>query len=66
MYIETLRLYPTLPYLDRMCEVDNYSIEPYHKYKIPKGMPVLIPIFAIQRDPKVFYLNNIIFEVMYF
>ncbi|GAB0089367.1 Cytochrome P450 [Sergentomyia squamirostris] len=55
---ETLRLYPSLPFLDRLCiPVDgneSYSLEPYHKFSIPKGMPVYIPIIPIHRDAKYF------------
>ncbi|XP_055681828.1 uncharacterized protein LOC129789204 [Lutzomyia longipalpis] len=55
---ETLRLYPSLPFLDRVCsppdDEENYSLEPYHTFAIPKGMPVYIPLIAIQRDEKYF------------
>uniref|UniRef100_A0A1L8E4K4 Putative cytochrome n=1 Tax=Nyssomyia neivai TaxID=330878 RepID=A0A1L8E4K4_9DIPT len=55
---ETLRLYPSLPFLDRICDptdgTDSYSLEPYHSFSVPRGMPVYIPLIAIQRDPKYF------------
>uniref|UniRef100_A0A1B0CSW3 Cytochrome n=1 Tax=Lutzomyia longipalpis TaxID=7200 RepID=A0A1B0CSW3_LUTLO len=55
---KTLRLYPSLPFLDRVCSPpdneENYSLEPYHTFAIPKGMPVYIPLIAIQRDEKYF------------
>lgn len=52
---ETLRLYPILPVLDRQCvNPDGYSLEPLSDFKIPCGMPVYIPFYAIQRDPKYF------------
>lgn len=53
-FSEMLRMYPPLPFLDRICTNDEgYSLEPYDNYVIPKGLPILIPIFSIQRDPKV-------------
>ncbi|GAB0091884.1 hypothetical protein DMENIID0001_067750 [Sergentomyia squamirostris] len=55
---EALRLYPSLPFLDRLCipadGKESYSLEPYHKFAIPKGMPVYIPVIPIHRDPKYF------------
>jgi len=55
---ETLRLYPILPFLDRVCEIPNkdrgYSLEPYSSFQIPNGMPVYIPIYNTQRDPDFF------------
>uniref|UniRef100_A0A1B0DJA1 Cytochrome P450 n=1 Tax=Phlebotomus papatasi TaxID=29031 RepID=A0A1B0DJA1_PHLPP len=55
---KTLRLYPSLPFLDRICAPVNgeqfYSLEPYHKFQIPKGMPIYIPIISIHRNPKYF------------
>lgn len=52
---ETLRLYPILPWLDRVCvNPDGYSLEPFSDFKIPYGMPVYIPVFAMQRDKKYF------------
>lgn len=54
---ETLRLYPTLAFLDREAtleEDEEYSLEPYSPFKIPNGMPIYIPQAAIYRDPKYF------------
>lgn len=53
---EVLRLYPPLPFLDRECTVpsgDDYSLAPESHFRIPKGMPVVIPIFSMHRDPQV-------------
>lgn len=55
---EVLRLYPVLPFLDRQHQVPKgvskgFSLKPYYDYVLPNEMPVYIPIFAIQRDPKV-------------
>lgn len=50
-------MYPPLPFLDRECTVPadekGYALDPYTDFVIPRGMPVLIPVYAIQRDPKV-------------
>ncbi|XP_055681827.1 probable cytochrome P450 6g2, partial [Lutzomyia longipalpis] len=55
---EALRMYPPLPFLDRVCSPPDggeyYSLEPYHSFAIPKGMPIYIPHIAIQRDEKFF------------
>jgi len=55
---ETLRLYPVLPFLDRVCQLPakdkGYSLEPYSSFEIPSGMPVFIPIYDLQRDPEYF------------
>lgn len=56
---EVLRLYPPLPFLDRECtaaedEGGSYSMMPESHYHIPKGMPVVIPIYALHRDPQVY------------
>lgn len=51
---EMLRMYPPLPFLDRKCTDRNgYSLEPYDNFIIPYNMPIMIPAFSIQRDPKV-------------
>ncbi|CRK98094.1 CLUMA_CG011462, isoform A [Clunio marinus] len=48
---ETLRLYPIIPILDRVCtNPDGYSLEPYGDFKIPIGMPVYIPVYALHLD----------------
>lgn len=52
---ETLRLYPILPVMDRECiKPDGYSLEPFSDFKIPCGMPIYVPVFAIHRDEKNF------------
>lgn len=52
---ETLRKYPIFAALDRECvNPAGYSLEPFSDFKIPYGMPIYIPIFAIQRDAKNF------------
>lgn len=52
---ETLRIYPILPVLDRECiNPDGYSLEPLSDFRIPFGMPIYVPTFAMQRDPKNF------------
>lgn len=51
--LETLRLYPVLPYIDRECTDPNgYTLEPLSEFKIPFKMTVFIPIFGIHRDEK--------------
>ncbi|GAB0089366.1 hypothetical protein DMENIID0001_038920 [Sergentomyia squamirostris] len=37
-------------------EEDSYSLESYQEFKLPKGMPVYIPVVATHRDPK--YIPN--------
>lgn len=52
---ETLRMYSILPILDRQCvNPEGYSMEPFSKFRIPYGMPIYVPFFAIQRDEKNF------------
>lgn len=52
---ETLRIYPTIPFLDRQCEnPEGYSMEPHSNFRIPYGMPIYIPFYAIQLDEKNF------------
>lgn len=60
---ETLRLYPVLPFLDRQHhrppgEAKGFSLKPHYDYTLPDEMPVYIPIYAIQRDPKVSLKNS--------
>lgn len=50
--LETLRKYPGLPMLNREC-TENYHL-PNSNLTIPRGTPILIPIFGIQRDPANF------------
>uniref|UniRef100_A0A1B0CD18 Cytochrome n=1 Tax=Lutzomyia longipalpis TaxID=7200 RepID=A0A1B0CD18_LUTLO len=63
---ETLRLYPTVPFLDRVFmptgqQGEFYTLEPHHKFSIPRGMPVYIPVVGIHRDPK-FYPDPLTFN----
>lgn len=55
---EILRLYPVLPVIDRVATFDHkdekYTLEPYGSFEITHGMPVYVPVYAIQRDPKYF------------
>lgn len=52
---ETFRMYPVLPALDRECiEPEGVSLEPFSDFKIPFGMPILIPIYGLERDEKYF------------
>uniref|UniRef100_A0A1S4H5D4 Uncharacterized protein n=1 Tax=Anopheles gambiae TaxID=7165 RepID=A0A1S4H5D4_ANOGA len=55
---ETNRLYPVLAFIERQCTLPEgstgYKLEPLHDYVIPNGMPIMIPIYAIHRDPKYF------------
>lgn len=52
--LETLRLFPVLPLLDRECSNPNGYSLPDSDFVIPHKMPVYIPIFGIQRDEKFF------------
>lgn len=55
VFLETTRLYPILPFLDRQCTADEgYSLEPFAPFTIPKGMPVIVPAYALHRDPQHF------------
>lgn len=51
-FIETLRLYPNIPFISRGC-VKDYRI-PNTENVIKKGTPILIPIVAMQRDEKYY------------
>lgn len=52
---ETLRMYGIFPFIDRSClEKDGYSLEPFSDFKIPYGMPVLIPIYPLGYEEKNF------------
>lgn len=50
LFSETLRLYPSVPVLERRAFRD-YKI-PGHDVVIPKGMKVQVPAFAIHRDER--------------
>jgi len=49
---ETLRKYPVLPFLDRVC-VNDYKV-PNSDLVIEKGTPVFMPMFGIHYDPEYF------------
>uniref|UniRef100_A0A915M6V0 Cytochrome P450 n=1 Tax=Meloidogyne javanica TaxID=6303 RepID=A0A915M6V0_MELJA len=52
---ETMRLLPTVPVSSydfiRICHLDNWSCG----FIIPKGVTVMVPPFAIHRDPRYFH-----------
>ncbi|XP_077299001.1 uncharacterized protein LOC143920158 [Arctopsyche grandis] len=54
---ETMRLYPPALSMQRLC-TKPYSLAPIEKnddpIKIPLGMPVIIPIYALHMDPKYY------------
>lgn len=53
--METLRKYPVLPFLERLCVNPNgYSMDPFSSYKIPHGMAVQFPLFPMCRSEKFF------------
>ncbi|KAH8271494.1 hypothetical protein KR018_000499, partial [Drosophila ironensis] len=53
--LEILRMYPPLPFLDRECTAPkDYSLEPFNNFRVPKGMPIYIPCYALHMDPKYF------------
>ncbi|XP_055684922.1 probable cytochrome P450 6d4 [Lutzomyia longipalpis] len=49
---ETIRKYPALPILNRMCTKD-YTI-PGTDYVIEKGTPVIVSLLGLHKDPKYF------------
>lgn len=49
---ETLRMYPPIPFLFRKC-LNDYKV-PDSDLVIPKGTSVFIPLFGLQRDPKIY------------
>ncbi|XP_058804275.1 cytochrome P450 6k1-like [Phymastichus coffea] len=49
---ETLRMYPILPFLDRVANMD-YEF-PGTKLTVKAGSSVVIPLYAIQNDPQYF------------
>lgn len=53
VFSEISRMYPSVPHLDRLC-TEDYSLEPFSNFVIKKGTPIIIPSFAIQRDPEYF------------
>lgn len=52
LILETVRLYPSLSFLNREC-TEDYSV-PNTNYVIKKGTPILISLVAMHRDPKYF------------
>lgn len=50
--LETLRKYPVLPFLDRVCEED-YRI-PGSDVILEKGTFVYVPMFGLHYDPQYF------------
>ncbi|XP_055856026.1 uncharacterized protein LOC129919200 [Episyrphus balteatus] len=56
--LEILRLYPSLPFLDRECTLSKdeteYSLKPYSDISVPHGMPIYISTYAIHKDPQYF------------
>jgi cytochrome P450 family 6 len=53
---ETLRKYPIVPYLDRMC-INDYELPPstYNdNVKVPGGIGVYIPVYGIHHDSKYY------------
>lgn len=55
IFHETVRIYSILPVLDRECvNPEGYSLEPFSSFRIPHGMPIYVPFYAIQRDEKNF------------
>ncbi|KAH8314373.1 hypothetical protein KR059_004869, partial [Drosophila kikkawai] len=52
---EVLRIYPPLAFMDRECNSEEaYPLAPFSKMRVPKGMPVYIPCYALHLDPKFF------------
>jgi cytochrome P450 family 6 len=52
---ETLRIYAIISMLDRVCvNPKGYSLKGFGDYVIPQGMPIFIPIYALQQDEKYF------------
>ena len=50
--LETLRKYPPLTFLSRLCNKD-YTI-PETNLVVEKGIQVVIPVLGLHRDPKYF------------
>ncbi|KAH8253578.1 hypothetical protein KR032_006083, partial [Drosophila birchii] len=52
---EVGRIYPSLVFLDRECTSDEaYPLDPFSKMRVPKGMPVYIPLYGIHLDPQFY------------
>jgi cytochrome P450 len=56
MFTETLRKYPVLPFLDRMCDSDYKlpSASGRGTVILPKGTGVYLPVFALHHDSQYF------------
>jgi cytochrome P450 family 6 len=52
LFLETIRMYPALPILNRECTQD-YPIPGSH-LTIKKGTSIIISLFGMHRDPKYF------------
>lgn len=52
LYLETLRLYPVVQILNRIC-VKDYKI-PDTNITIEKGTPIIVPLFSLHRDEKYY------------
>lgn len=53
VFKEITRMYPPLPYLDRIC-IKDYSMKPFSDFVVKKGTPIIVPSYSIQRDPDYF------------
>ncbi|XP_037945099.1 cytochrome P450 6g1-like [Teleopsis dalmanni] len=62
---EILRMYPVVPFLDREFsktkDESDFTLQPHHSFALPNGMPVYIPVYAIQHDPK-YWPNPDVFD----
>lgn len=52
LLLESVRKYPTLPLLNRICTKD-YQV-PNSDLKIEKGTPIIISLLGMLRDPEYF------------
>jgi cytochrome P450 family 6 len=54
--LETLRIYPVIPVMDRECTNPNgYSLKSFGSdFTIPYKMPIYIPLYGLHRDEKYF------------
>ncbi|KAH8362010.1 hypothetical protein KR200_001666, partial [Drosophila serrata] len=52
---EVERIYPSLVFLERECTSDQaYPLEPFSKMRVPRGMPIYIPLYGMQLDPQFY------------
>ncbi|KAH8257946.1 hypothetical protein KR038_003358 [Drosophila bunnanda] len=52
---EVERIYPSLVFLERECTSDQaYPLDPFSKMRVPKGMPVYIPLYGMHLDPQFY------------